>query len=153
MIAKPPYLPGQFVWCMFPFREAPDAPGPTRHIAYVVDIVQRGNRVYIAAALYTTTSPKPSPLPVGVIAIRDANAKRLNQRDFFIDARRIAYMPIDAAFFPDFGRPGNGIQGETTKGLQDKIERTLVQVLNRPELLELLGPAQPGPKGRKPLKR
>ena len=128
---------------MFPFRETPDAPGPTRHIAYIVDVVQRGNQTCIAAALYTTTSPRSSPLPIGLIAVRDANAKKLSQRHFFIDAGRIAYMPINATFFPDLARPGKGIQGEATKGLQTKIEGTIVQMLKRPELLELLGPERP----------
>jgi len=144
LTARPPYVPGQFVWCMFPFSEAPGVPGPTRHIAYVVDVVQRGSQAYIAAALYTTTSPRSSPLPMGLVAIREANARKLNQRDFFIDARRIAYMPVNTAFFPDLMRPDKGIQGQATKGLQAKIEGTLVQMLKRPELLELLGPERPG---------
>jgi hypothetical protein len=149
-MSKLPYLPGQFVWCMFPFSETPDVPGPTRHVAYIVDIVQRGNHVYVAAALYTTTSPKSSPLPIGVIAMRDTSAKSVNQSDFFIDARRIAYMPIDTAFFPDLTRPGKGIQGEATKGLQHKIETTLAQMLKRPELIELLGPERPGRPPKRP---
>jgi hypothetical protein len=135
---------------MFPFSEAPEAPGPRKHVAYIVDIVQRGNQAYVAAALYTTTSPRSSPLPIGVIAIRDTNARKLNQRDFFIDARRIAYMPISTAFFPDLHHPGRGIQGEATKELHNKIETTLVKALKRPELLELLGPERPVPKGRTP---
>jgi len=144
-MAELPYRPGQFVWCLYPFREFPDRPGPQRHIGYVLDVVQRGGKLLVAAALYSTTSPWPAHghLPRGVIAIREQQARALGQRPFFIDARRIAYMPIDAAFFPDLPQSGKGVVGEAMPGLAHKIEAAVVDLLKRPEMLELLGPERP----------
>lgn len=140
-----PYRPGQFVWCLYPFREFPDRPGPLRHIGYVLDVVQRGSKLLVAAALYTTTSPWPThaPLPRGVIAIREQQARAIGQRPFFIDARRIAYMPVNEAFFPDLQQSDKGVVGEATPGLVHKVEAAVVELLKRPDLLELLGPERP----------
>jgi len=78
---------------MFPFSEAPEKPGPQRHIGYVIDIgVSRNRKMSIVAALYTTTSryPDHAALPLGVIPVGASAAASLGQRAFAIDARRIA---------------------------------------------------------------
>lgn len=97
------------------------------------------------AALYTTTSRPRSdaPLPLGIIAISSEAGSDLGQRAFLIDARRIAYIPATEAFFPDITRPGAGIQSRASPGLQRKIELVMVEILKRPDLLELLGPDVP----------
>lgn len=151
-MTEPPYLPGHFVWCNFPFSESPTSPGPRRHIGYILDIVGRRDRLYVAAALYTTTSSWPSgaPLPLGVIPVRDPKAAQMGQKPFVIDARRIALMPINSTFFPDLHRPEKGIQGTATETLKRQIEATMVRLVKRPELLQILGPERAAkPQSRK----
>lgn len=145
MTGEPPYLPGQFVWCLFPFSDAPLRPGPRRHIGYVLDIVRRRGRFHVAALLYTTTQPWPqgAALPPGVIRAQARQAAQAGQRPFLLDARRIAYLPVERAFFPDLEQPGRGIQGTASVGFQRHIERAVVELLQTPELLELLGPERP----------
>lgn len=145
-----PYGPGDFVWCRFPYSEAPDRPGPERHVGYIVDIAAARRRTSVAATLYTTTSWRGAdhPLPLGLIPIPAEQAQILGQRPFVIDARRIAYMPLAEPFFPEIGKPGGGILGCASAGLQTKIERALVELLRRPDLLQLLGPDVP-PSGRR----
>jgi hypothetical protein len=139
-----PYRPGQFVWCMFPFTEAPLRPGPQRHIGYVLDIVQRRGRLCVAVLLYTTTRawPRDTALPAGVVRVQEKQAA-VGQRPFLLDARRIAYMPVDRTFFPELNNPGRGVQGTASIGFQRHVERVLAALLEQPELLELLGPERP----------
>jgi hypothetical protein len=130
---------------MFPFSEAPLRPGPSRHIGYVLDIVRRHNRFYVAALLYTTTSAWPDAvaLPRGVLRVQERQAAAIGQRSFVLDARRIAYLPVETAFFPELDQPGRGVQGVAAAGFQRHVERTLTALLETPELLELLGPERP----------
>lgn len=140
------YKPGDFVWCLFAFSEAPEKPGPGRHIGYVIDIgVSRSRKMSVVAALYTTTSRThaDAAIPFGVVPFGVEAATTLGQRPFAIDARRIAYMPLVAEFFPEIGRPDAGVVGRASPGFQKRIERTLVELLKRPELLEILGPEKP----------
>ena len=53
-----PCRPGDFVWCNFPFSEAPDQPGPQRHIGYVLDGAMTGAtfRAYVEQILAPTLS-------------------------------------------------------------------------------------------------
>ncbi|MCC7046288.1 MAG: hypothetical protein IT562_06210 [Alphaproteobacteria bacterium] len=146
MTATPPFLPGQFVWCNFPFRETPSDPGPERDIAYVVDILRKGDRLLVCATLYTTTRlwPRDRARPPGLVPVAGSAAQNLGQSTFAIDARRVAYMPIDERFFPDLHRPDRGIRGTAPRALQDQVTQALVRLLQRPDLLELLGPERPG---------
>jgi len=99
----------------------------------------------IAAALYTTTRPWPrgQAIPFGVIPVAPEIARRMRQEAFVVDARRIAYMPLDERFFPDLGNPDRGVRGVAPRELRERIERALVKLLADPALLEFLGPERP----------
>jgi hypothetical protein len=121
----------------------------------VIDVLRKGDRLMVCAALYTTTTPWPRDraIPPGVVPIAADTARRLGQNPFVVDARRIAYMPVDDRFFPDLARPDRGVRGTAPRALQNQIVRAVIGLLQRPDLLELLGPERPGvsrpPRGRR----
>lgn len=142
-----PFKPRQFVWCQFPFMEEPLRPGPTEHIGYVGDVRRiDGNAHLTVMALYTTTRPwEPGVrLPPGVIPVEPAVAEKMNQKGFVLDARRIAFVPVNNSFFPRLAEPGNGIVHTASKSFQALIQNTLMELAKRPDLVVKLGPDAPG---------
>lgn len=145
-MSKPPFAPGHFVWCRFPYFEAPLSPGDKERIVYVADIRQHaGRQLFTVMSLYTTTAQweRGKPLPLGVIPVAASAAARMNQRPFVIDARRIAFVPATADFFPRLQTPGTAIVYQAAKGFRVHIENVLAQLANRPDLVQLLGPETP----------
>jgi hypothetical protein len=145
-LTKPPFAPGQFVWCRFPYFEAPLSPGDKERIVYVADVRQRsGRRIFTVMSLYTTTVQwDPAlPLPLGVIRVAGAAAAKMNQKPFVIDARRIAFVPATEDFFPRLRSPENAVVYEATKGFRVQVENVLAQLAKRPDLVQLLGPEDP----------
>jgi hypothetical protein len=146
-LSKPPFAPGQFVWCRFPYFEAPLSPGDKERIVYVADVRQlAGRRIFTVMSLYTTTTPwEPNvPLPLGVIPITGPAAAKMNQKPFVIDARNIAFIPAIDEFFPRLHTPQSGVVYEATKSFRRHVENILVELADRPDLLQLLGPHAPG---------
>lgn len=147
-VDRPPYHPGDFVWCAFPQREAPARPGP-QHLAYalVVSDPVSGTQGALLAA-YTTSRPWPADAapPLGVFRFDRQQAVALGQaRAFVLDARRIAYVPITPEWFPRLGQPGLCVQGRAPKALQRSIWEVAEDLLTRhAELVEKLGPLWPG---------
>lgn len=150
---SPPYRAGEFVWCRFPFSEKPTKPGGSNHISYVFAVTERGGRHYVVAAIYTTSQPWPAevPIPPGVIPITEKQSKGLNQKAFVVDGRRVAFMPATEDFFPYLTQSDRGVQAVAPAGLRKKIEAEMARLVNRPDLIEVLGPHRPdtGPKGDK----
>jgi hypothetical protein len=147
---EPVFRPRQFVWCRFPYMEEPLRPGPQEHVGYVADIRQiGGNAHFTVMTLYTTTTPwEPDVrLPLGVIPVEPAMAERMNQKGFVMDARKIAFVPVNSAFFPRIGEPGKGIVHTASQKFHELVQNTLMQLAKRAELVVKLGPEAPvGPR-------
>jgi hypothetical protein len=132
-----PYKPQQFVWCKFPYIEEPLSPGPKEHVGYVLDIRQLEDSAYITVVLlYTTTAPltEGAQLPLGVIAVDAALAKRMKQRPFFLDARKIAAIPANTEFFPRLQKPGKGIIDTASSTFHNQVQNTVAEIVKRPDL-------------------
>ncbi|GIK96327.1 MAG: hypothetical protein BroJett029_05360 [Alphaproteobacteria bacterium] len=144
---EPPFTPRQFVWCQFPYIEEPLRPGPDEHIGYVADVRQiRGNSHLTVMSIYTTTAPwaPDTRLPPGVIPIEPSMAATMNQKGFVMDARRVAFIPVTAAFFPRLSEPNKGIVHTASQRFHVLVQNTLVQLAKRPQLVVKLGPDAPG---------
>ncbi len=80
-----------------------------------------------------------------MIPVTEDLARRMNQKPFVINARRIGFLPITPAFFPRLAMPDHGIVhalAETAK-LRSTISAELKRVSQRPDLMEYLGPDRP----------
>ena len=93
-------------------------------------------------ALYTTTAQwQPGArLPLGIIPVEPAVAERMNQRGFVMDARRIAFMPVDLTFFPRLADADRGIVHTASRQFHQLVQNILMQLARRPELVMKLGP-------------
>lgn len=143
---EPPFRPGQFVWCRFPYMEEPLRPGPDEHIGYVADIRRlRGNGYLTVMSVYTTSRPwEPGvQLPPGVIPVDPQLAAKMNQKGFVMDARRIAFVPAGRLFFPRLTAPDRGIVHTASSQFHQLVENTLVMLAKRPDLVVKLGPDAP----------
>ncbi len=145
-MTAPPVHAGDFVWCAFPERENPARPGPV-HLAYIlaVSVATGTNQVSVLAA-YTTSQIWPSSsLPLGVRVFDPHEAAALGQaRPFVMDLRRLAYLPLKSAWFPQIDQPGSGIKGRAPKALQRQLIQITAELLDRhKELVERLGPLWP----------
>jgi hypothetical protein len=96
---------------------------------------------------YTTSQPWPGGIarPPGLFEFDQREAAALGQaRAFVLDARRLAYLPINARWFPDLNRPNQGIQGRAPKQMRRKIWEVAEELMIRhAELIERLGPLWP----------
>ena len=125
-----PFLAGQFVWCSFPVRERPSTPGP-RHIGYVLVTVKDAHG-HGAMVAYTTSQPWSGRTPRGVRSFTREQATDLGQaRAFMLDLRRIAYIPVDAAWFPDVNGTHHGIVGRAPEKLRLDLEETAKELFGR----------------------
>jgi len=123
---EPPYAPGDFINCLFPFGERPDRPGPALHVVYCERLFIGTRGRPSVAAFYTTTvlRPRDEPKRPWIIEVSEDNARKMGmQKAFAIDTRRIGFMPIARDFFPDLDRPDRGIRGRATQHLQDVLDR------------------------------
>ncbi len=139
-MTAPAFQQGDFVWCAFPEREAPLRPGPL-HVAYTLAVaaVADGHGVMVA---YTTSQPWAGALPQGVITFDSAEAAGLGQaRAFVLDLRRLAYLPLTAAWFPRVTEEGAGVLGRAPKALRDRVNAMTTELVKRrPETLSRSGP-------------
>lgn len=146
-MSKPPFVPGQFVWCSFPYFEAPLSPGDKERITYVADVRQNASRqVFTVMSLYTTTVQwaPGSPLHLDIILVTGAAASRMNQKPFVLDARGVAFVPATDDFFPRLHAPAGAVVYQATKTFRRQVESVLAELVRRPDLLQLLGPDAPG---------
>lgn len=142
-----PFRPRQFVWCQFPFMEEPLRPGPVEHVGYVADIRRiDGNPHVTVMSIYTTTTPwQPGArLPLGVIPVEPGMAEKINQKGFVMDARKIAFIPVNLAFFPRLTESDKGIIHTAAERFHQHVQNTLMKLAKRPELVVALGPDVPG---------
>jgi hypothetical protein len=136
----------QFVWCQFPYLEEPLRPGPREHVAYIADVRQiRGKAHLTVMAIYTTTTPwqEGVKLPLGVIPIASEIAQQMKQKSFVMDARKIAFIPVNSAFFPRMATPDKGIIHTASQRFHEHVQNTLMQLAKRPDLVVTLGPDLP----------
>jgi len=136
----------QFVWCQFPYLEEPLRPGPKEHVAYVADVRQiRGKAHLTVMAIYTTTSPwqEGVKLPLGIIPIESEIARRMKQKSFVMDARKIAFIPVNSAFFPRMATPDKGVIHTASRRFHEHVQNTLMQLAKRPDLVVTVGPDLP----------
>jgi hypothetical protein len=141
-----PFRPGQFVWCRFPYMEAPLRPGPKERVGYVADVGRIGDNLHFTVmALYTTTTPWESGarLPLGVIPVEPAMAETMNQNGFVLDARRVAFLPVIKAFFPRLQDTDKGIVHTASGRFETHVLNTLANLAKRPDLVIRLGPDTP----------
>ena len=144
---EPPFKPRQFVWCQFPFMEEPIRPGPAEHVGYVADIRRIGGNTHLTVmSIYTTTTPwEPGvKLPLGIIPVEPSMAQKMNQTGFVMDARKVAFIPVNRAFFPHLAEPDKGIIYTAAERFHQLVQNTLVKLAKRPELVVKLGPDLPG---------
>ncbi len=115
-------------------------PGPL-HVAYTLAVAAGGGD-YCVMAAYTTSQPWAGALPQGVIAFDSAEAAGLGQaRAFVLDLRRLAYLPLTAAWFPRVGEEGAGVLGRAPKALRDRVNAMTTELAKRrPETLSRSGP-------------
>lgn len=132
----------------FPTRENPARPG-LRHVAYVVEVFAKPGQAgtaFEALAAYTTSQPWPhAAKPFGLFAFDQQQAAGLGQdRAFVLDLRRVAYVPVTPAWFPDLARPGGGIQGRAPATLRRQLRDAARELLTRHvATVERLGPLWP----------
>ena len=131
---------GDFVWCAFPEREAPLRPGPL-HVAYTLAVATVGAGYGVMTA-YTTSQTWAGALPHGVITFDSTEAASLGQaRAFVLDLRRLAYLPLTAAWFPRAGEKNLGVLGRAPKLLRDRVNAMATELAKRrPETLNRSGP-------------
>ena len=139
-MTAPPLQQGDFVWCAFPERESPLRPGPL-HVAYTLAVAAVAGGHGVMAA-YTTSQPWTGPLPQGVVAFdREAAAGLGQARAFVLDLRRLAYLPLTAAWFPRVGEVDAGILRRAPKSLRDRLNAITTEVVKRRhETLSRSGP-------------
>jgi hypothetical protein len=139
-VTSPRLQQGVFVWCAFPEREAPSRPGPI-HVAYTLAVAAVADGYGVMAA-YTSSQPWAVPLPHGVIAFDSTEAAALGQaRPFVLDLRRLAYLPLTAAWFPRLAAQGAGVLGRGPKALRDRVNAMAAELAKRrPEGLSRSGP-------------
>ncbi len=114
-------------------RENPARPGPL-HLAYTLAVSGvTGSSQLSALCAYTTSQPWPGgAMPLGVRAFDRQEATSLGQaRPFVMDLRRLAFVPIAPAWFPQLDLPGGGIQGHAPKALQRPLMQTATELLTR----------------------
>ena len=149
-----PFKPRQFVWCQFPYIEEPLRPGPQEHVGYVADVrLIDGNAHLTVMSIYTTTTPWESGVqfPPGIIPVEPSMAERMNQRGFVMDARKVAFIPVNRVFFPRLADPDQGIIHTASERFHHLVQNTLMKLAKRPELVVKLGPDAPGRPHRKRL--
>ena len=116
-------------------------PGPL-HVAYTLAVAAVAGGYGVVTA-YTTSQPwAEALLPHGVIAFDSAEAASLGQaRAFVLDLRRLAYLPLTAAWFPRVGEEGAGVLGRAPKALRDRVNAMTTELVKRrPEILSRSGP-------------
>lgn len=145
-----PYGFGKFVRFKFPYRENPNQPGPETKIGLVVGVDKTDPRNPIVQVAYTTSSgpainrEKNDP---GNIHVDDKEARGMNQIEFMINTRRIAYVPSDSRFFPELGQPGSGIIGTAPKQLRQRINAEMAKTKHLGMKVDVTGPKAPSANG------
>lgn len=127
--------------------EEPLRPGPKERVAYIADLRRIDGNVHLTVmSLYTTTVPRQPGvrLPLGVIPVEPAAARKMNQRGFVMDCRRIAFMPTTSAFFSRLDDPDKGVVHTASERFHRLVQDTLLQLAKRAELVVKLGPDAPG---------
>jgi hypothetical protein len=127
--------------------EEPLRPGPKEHVGYVADIRRiNGNPHLTVMSIYTTTTPwdQGITLPPGIIPVEPAMAQVMNQKSFVMDARKIAFIPVNPDFFPRLAEPDKGIIYTADIRFHHLVQNTLMMLAGRPELVSKLGPDSPG---------
>jgi len=127
--------------------EEPLRPGPQDHVGYVADIRRiDGNAHLTVMAIYTTTTPweQGVKLPLGIIPVEPAMAQSMNQKGFVMDARKIAFMPVNRDFFPRLAEPDKGIIYTAAERWHRLVQNTLMTLAKRPDLIVKSGPDMPG---------
>lgn len=96
---------------------------------------------------YTTSRqwPRETPLSLGVLSFDRTQARLYGQsRAFVMDLRRVAFLPVTTAWFPNLDRPGSGVQGRAPKADQRRFRGIAEDLAQRHgELVERLGPLWP----------
>jgi hypothetical protein len=72
-------------------------------------------------------------------------AKMGHTKPFLLNTGLVAFLPINADYFPFLDQPDHGVIGPAPKAVQDLISTTATDLWNkRPELIERRGlPLQP----------
>jgi hypothetical protein len=156
-MAAIPFNSGDIVWTNFPFEEQPDRPGPVRHAACVIAAFTRGQASVATSApvdslglvvgVYTSSQVQKfgDALPIGVIQVKLDRANRIgDQKSFFIDVRKRAFMPFARQFFPEIDGSSHGLIGAIDRGLWDQVRKQYKLINDRhPELIVNVGPLRP----------
>jgi hypothetical protein len=127
--------------------DEPLRPGPKEHVGYVADIRSVGGNAHLTVmSIYTTTTPLEPGVkyPLGIIPVEPTMAQKMNQKGFVMDARKIAFIPVNSAFFPRLADPDKGIIYTAAERFHQLVQNTLMKLAKRPELVVKLGPDVPG---------
>lgn len=71
-------------------------------------------------------------------------AQSMNQKGFVMDARKIAFMPVNQDFFPRLAEPDKGIIYTAAERWHRLVQNTLMTLAKRPDLIVKSGPDMPG---------
>ncbi|MET3105898.1 hypothetical protein AAKU67_004444 [Oxalobacteraceae bacterium GrIS 2.11] len=140
-----PILPvGSFVWCRFPLREAHRIPGPMDHL-HLAYVAASGQNNQVLTVYTTSVTWKPStPVAFGVIVVPSDVASAMGQQPFYLDARRVAILPVTDEWFPSLATESHGIISRANKSFRAEVDRVLTEVLDRHrEIVERYGPEAP----------
>jgi hypothetical protein len=156
-MAAIPFRSGDIVWTNFPFEDQPDRPGPVRHAACIIAAFTRAqasaatsvpvDNLGLVVGVYTSSQVQKfgDALPIGVIQVKPDHANRIgNQKPFFIDVRKRAFVPFARQFFPDIDSPNHGLIAAIDRGLWEEVRRQYKLVNDRhAELVVNVGPLRP----------
>jgi len=126
---------GAFVWSNFPFGppDHPGRPGPAPHVAYCLGVRRHGGAERALLA-YTSSGPwRPvgETVPLGVINFDTPSAAQLNQRQFHLDLRCLARVPLTPPWFPLMASSSRGILAWADGPLKDRIAGVAAELVRR----------------------
>lgn len=80
-----------------------------------------------------------------MIQVKQDRANRMgNQKPFFIDVRKRAFIPFSKAFFPEIDNPSRGLIAPVDRSLLDEVLRQYKFVNDRhSDLIVNVGPLRP----------
>lgn len=120
MEMRPP-KPGDFVKCLFPFDQKPEAPGPMPHIAYLLGF--KGQDAVLAVYTTTTMTERGMQQSPYKVKVQEGESQSMGmQKPFMIDSAQLAFLPMTSEFFPGADNGKLPVIGSATDHLQRAVE-------------------------------
>lgn len=114
-------------------------------MAYVVHVAALSAGFAVVVA-YTTSSGLvfAGRQPRGLHPFDAAAAAVLGQsKPFRLELKRLAFLPVTEAWFPEISQPSRGVLGRAPRSLRAALQASLDELLRQPDLIDRLGPLWP----------